>query len=70
MQAIIELVAAVVVWMAVATFNHLGIEVDLSRPEPERVIQRESEPARKALVHETPCPEEVGPAAAAAAKTA
>jgi hypothetical protein len=70
MQAIVELVAAIVVWMAVATLNHFGIEVDLSHPEPERVIQRESAPTKKAVVHEGPCPDEVAPASKTVARTA
>ena len=70
MQALVELVAAIVVWMAVATFNHLGIEVDLSQPEPERVIQRESAPTKKAVVHEGPCPDEVAPAPKTAGQAA
>ncbi|NBB15654.1 hypothetical protein GVN21_09840 [Caulobacter sp. SLTY] len=69
MQAIVELVAALVVWMAVATLNHFGIEVGVSHPEPERVIQRESAPSKKAIAQEGPCPDEVAPPSVTAART-
>ncbi|HYE44846.1 MAG TPA: hypothetical protein VEA44_03630 [Caulobacter sp.] len=72
MQAIVELIAAVVIWLAVTTLNQFGVEVDLSRPEPkaERVIQRESAPAAEAVSHDVPCPDEVAPPARTDAKAA
>lgn len=56
MQAILEIIAAVVVWMAVATLNQLGVEVELPKAEPrqERVIQRDDAPKARP----TACPEE------------
>lgn len=57
MQAILEIIAAVVVWMAVATLNQLGVEVELPKAEPreERVIQRD---AAAPKLRPTGCPEE------------
>ncbi len=42
MQVVFELLTALVVWAASVAFAHLGIEVDLKRPEParERVVER------------------------------
>lgn len=59
MQAIVELIAAVIVWMAVASLNQLGLKVDLpERPaKAERVIERESVAAQKADAHDSECPE-------------
>lgn len=61
MQAIVELIAAVLVWMAVASLNQLGLKVDLPEPpaKAERVIQRESAPAQKARADDSDCPEAV-----------
>jgi len=61
MQAIVELIAAVIVWMAVASLNHLGLKVDLPDPpaKAERVIQRESAPDQKADARESDCPDAV-----------
>ena len=72
MQAIVELIAAVVIWLAVTTLNQFGVEVDLSRPEPkaERVIQRESAAASRPVAHEGPCPDEVAPPARTDARKA
>lgn len=71
MQAIVELIAAVLVWMAVASLNQLGLKVDLPETpaKAERVIQRESAPALKAQAHGADCPDAVkveGPKATAA----
>ena len=61
MQAIVELIAAVLVWMAVASLNQLGLKVELPDPpaKAERVIQRESAPAENADAHESECPDAV-----------
>jgi|GEM_PF-3289685 len=61
MQAFVELLATVVVWMAVATLNHLGVKVDMPQPEAkaERVIQRESPKAQKEAAEAPPCPDAV-----------
>ncbi|MDO9335337.1 MAG: hypothetical protein Q7T61_02955 [Caulobacter sp.] len=71
MQAIVELIATVVVWMAVASLNHLGLKVDLPEQpaKAERVIQRESVSDQKAAARSTDCPEavKVGKPKAAAA---
>lgn len=61
MQAIVELIAAVLVWMAVASLNQLGLKIDMPEPpaKAERVIQRESPPAQKAARDAEDCPEAV-----------
>lgn len=61
MQAIVELIAAVIVWMAVVSLNQLGLKVDLPEPpaKTERVIQRESAPAQKADRSDSDCPDAV-----------
>lgn len=66
-----ELIATVVVWLAVATLNQIGIEVALPQPEPkaERVIRRESVRPEESAARIDPCPETapVKPKTAAAA---
>jgi hypothetical protein len=44
MHAVVELIASVVVWMAVAALNHFGVQVSLPghEPEDERVITRDN----------------------------
>lgn len=61
MQAIVELIAAVLVWMAVASLNQLGLKVDLPEApaKAERVIERESASAQTVDAHETDCPDAV-----------
>jgi hypothetical protein len=62
MQAILELIVAVIVWMAVASLNQLGLKVDYPEPpaKAERVIQRESAPSEKADARSaTDCPDAV-----------
>ncbi len=72
MQAILELIVAVIVWMAVASLNQLGLKVDFPEPpaKAERVIERESAPPEKADARAaTDCPDAVKvakPTAAAA----
>jgi hypothetical protein len=39
MQAILELIVAVIVWMAVASLNQLGLKVDFPEP-PEKADAR------------------------------
>ena len=69
MQAIGELIVAVIVWMAVASLNQLGLKIELpaTPAKAERVIQRESAPARKADVRPSDCPEALKVAAPRAA---
>lgn len=61
MQAIFDLVVAVIVWMAVASLNQLGLKIDMPAPpvKAERVIQRESVPAGKAATQPSDCPDAV-----------
>lgn len=61
MQAIVDLIVAVIVWMAVASLNQLGLKVEMpdTPAKAERVIQRESAPARKADAHDSDCPDAV-----------
>lgn len=61
MQALVELIATVVVWMAVATLNQMGIKAELPRAEPkaEKVIRRESAKPETAASQTTPCPDSV-----------
>ncbi|WGM38935.1 hypothetical protein [Caulobacter sp. NIBR1757] len=61
MQAIVELLVAVIVWMAVASLNQLGLKVDMPDPpaKAERVIQRESAPDQKADARDPDCPDVV-----------
>ncbi len=61
MQAIVELIAAVIVWMAVASLNHLGLKVDLpdTPAKAERVIHRESPPPEKAEAKASDCPDAI-----------
>lgn len=61
MQAIVDLIVAVIVWMAVASLNQLGLKIDLPDPpaKAERVIQRESAPADKADARAADCPDAV-----------
>lgn len=56
-----ELITMVVVWLAVATLNQIGIKVDLPQPEPkaERVIRRESVTTEESASRNDPCPEAV-----------
>jgi len=72
-HAVLELILGVVVWMAVAAMNQLGVQVNLPKEEPaaERVIQRDPPAgARKADARLDPCPTlpgkavESGPSAA------
>jgi hypothetical protein len=66
MQAIVEMLAAVVIWMAVATLNHLGVQVEMPPPESkaERVIHRDSaRTEEKAAVQAAPCPQTLTPEA-------
>lgn len=61
MQAVVELIAAVLVWMAVASLNQLGLKVDLPEApaKAERVIERESTSARTVDARDTDCPDAV-----------
>ena len=61
MQAIVDLIVAVIVWMAVASLNQLGLKVELpdTPAKAERVIQRESAPSQKADARATDCPDAV-----------
>lgn len=61
MQAIVDLIVAVIVWMAVASLNQLGLKVDLPEApaKAERVIERESPSAAKADARTTDCPDAV-----------
>ena len=61
MQAIVDLIVAVLVWMAVASLNQLGLKIDMPEPptKVERVIQRESAPAEKADARPSDCPDAV-----------
>ncbi len=61
MQAIFDLVVAVIVWMAVASLNQLGLKIDMPAPpaKTERVIQRESPPVDKAAARPSDCPDAV-----------
>lgn len=61
MQAIVELIVAVIVWMAVASLNQLGLKIEFPDPpaKAERVIQRESTPSQKADAQASDCPDTV-----------
>ena len=73
MHAVVELIVSVVVWMAVATLNHFGVQVSLpkSEPEAERVITRDSSAKqRKSAASSQSCPPPVRLPAAAGGATA
>lgn len=49
MQFILDVIAAVVIWLAAVAFSHFGVKVDLPRHDPpkaERTIERTRAPAR------------------------
>lgn len=63
MQILLEMLAAVVIWIAATGFSALGVDVDQPRGEPkaEKVIPRDAPPPAKAVVGSKDCPEAVAP---------
>lgn len=58
MQFILDVIAAVVIWLAAVAFGHFGIKVDLpdrAPPKVERTIQRTSD--RPCVQPDPDCPE-------------
>jgi len=59
-QALLEIIATIVVWAASLVFSHLGIEVDLTRPAQterpavERVAQEPGETAATPAAEDCP----------------
>jgi hypothetical protein len=72
MQALAELLAAIVVWMAVATLNNFGIKVEMPKAEPrvERIIRRDSPAKRETALDGQICPQSDAPQARVAADKA
>lgn len=67
MQIVVELFAAVVIWIAATAFSALGVDVDQPRAEPkaEKVIPRDPPAPEKSAVRDG-CPEVSAPGPIAA----
>jgi len=59
MQFILDVMAAVVIWLAAVAFGHFGIKVDLPDrhpPKAERTIERTQAPVRQEIKADPNCP--------------
>lgn len=54
MQAVLEMLAAALIWLAMATLGQFGVHMDTPAPEPkvERIIRRESVAVQKAAAQD------------------